>query len=187
MGVSPVCLGGSGWGLTVGAGLAVCGSLATAFSAYLFRWGSALAERITRDVGGAPVGDVVSLEMFCVAVGVVATDLFSVVLNGVVGLAFRESAGVTVLLAGVILGFFVYALGSMCWRVSNLVTGNLGVNAMGYGSPLVALVLLWAFSQAEVSRPVLLAAEAVAVVASNLLINFESDVRRVFRLVGSVS
>ena len=169
--------GRAGGVVAFGACLAVCGSMAISMAACLFRWGSALAESLPRNVGGKLEGDGVSLEMFCVAVGIVISDVLSIMLNGSIGLAFGESASLGILLAGCLGGVFIYALGSMCWRISNLTTSNLGTNALGYGAPVAALVLLWVFSQAQVARPGLLAVGAAAVVASNVLISFEAEIR----------
>ena len=164
-----------------GAALAVCASLATSLSAYLFRWASALAETIPKEIESRRGNDSISLEMFCVAIGVVISDLFSMTLNASIRIAFGESAGLWTLFAGVSAGVFIYALGSMAWRIANLTTSNLGTNALGYASPVIALALLWVFSQAVVSSPGLLVIGTVAVVASNLLINFEGEIRWGFR------
>ena len=102
-------------------------------------------------------------------------------LNPSIGIALGESTGLCTLLAGLLAGVFIYALGSMAWRIANLATSNLGTNALGYVSPLLALVLLWTFSQSEISRPGLLVTGAVAVVASNLLIYFRGKTRWEFR------
>ena len=171
----------TGYIVAFGVGLAVCASLATSLAAYLFRWGSELAEGLPGDLEGRLGNDRVSLEMFCVAIGIVMSDLFSIVLNGSIGLAFGESAASGIWLAGFLGGVLIYALGSMSWRISNLTTANLGANALGYGAPVAALVLLWGFSQVEVSRPGLLVIGAVAVISANLLINFEAEVRWGFK------
>ena len=167
--------------LAFGAGLAVCASLATSLAAYLFRWGSELAEGLPEDFEGRLGNDQVSLEMFCVAIGIVMSDLFSIALNGSIGLSFGESAAPGIWLAGFLGGVLIYALGSMSWRISNLTTANLGANALGYGAPVAALVLLWVFSQAEVARPGLLVIGAALVISTNVLINFEAEVRWGFK------
>ena len=102
-------------------------------------------------------------------------------LNASIRVAFGESPGLWTLLAGISGGLFIYAIGRMAWPIANLTTSNLGTNTLGYASPVIALVLLWIFSQAEVSKPDLLVIGAVAVVASNLLINFEGEIRWGFR------
>ena len=112
---------------------------------------------------------------------IVISDLFSMTLNASIGIAFGESTGLWTFLAGMSGGMFIYALGNIAWQIANLTTSNLGTHALGYASPLLALVLLWVFSQAEVSRPSLLVIGAIAVVASNLLINFEAEIRWGFR------
>ena len=47
-----------------GAALAVCASLATSLSAYLFRWASALAEKIPEEIESRRGNDSISQEMF---------------------------------------------------------------------------------------------------------------------------
>ena len=172
----------TGYEIGFGVMLAVLASLATSLAAYLFRWGSSLADGLVSVGGIVPNGgNSVSLEMFCVAIGIVISDVLSIAMNASIGLASGESLAFPPLIAGFFVGIFVYALGSMTWRMSNLTTGNLGVNALGYAAPVVALVLLWAFSQAEVANPGFLVIGSVAIVASNLLINFEAEIRWGFK------
>ena len=173
--------GGAVYVVALGVGLAVCASLATSLAAYLFRWGSGLAESLPGDVVRGLGRDPVSLEMFCVAIGIVISDLFSIALNGSIGVAFGESAGSGIWLAGFLGGVVIYAVASMCWRMSNLTTVNLGINALGYGTPLAALCLLWVFGQVGVSWPVPLVVGAIVVVSSNLMISFGPEVRRGYR------
>ena len=77
-----------------------------------------------------------------------------------------------------ILGGFVITPFAICtFRMANLKTDDLGVNALAFGTPLVALIWLWMFSTLDVSHPDYLIIGAMGVVAANLLINTKADKR----------
>ena len=73
-------------------------------------------------------------------------------------------------MVGFLGGILIYSLGSLAWRAANLLTSNLGVNALGYAVPLLALGLLWVFSRADVARLDYLVVGAIALIAVNLVV-----------------
>lgn len=60
-------------------------------------------------------------------------------------------------------------------------TSNLGVNSLGYATPVFALFWLFLLSRVDVVNPDYLVVGAVAVIAANLLINFQAEIRLGFR------
>ena len=154
--------------LTLGVGLALLAALATSLSAYLFRWASAMSGALApyRGVSGGGV----SLELFGVAVGMVVSDVFSISMNAVIGFGAGESLSFIPMMVGFLGGILIYSLGSLAWRAANLLTSNLGVNALGYAAPLLALGLLWVFSRADVARLDYLVVGAIALIAVNLVV-----------------
>ena len=160
------------WELTVvyGAALAVSSALATALAVYLFRWGADLV----RDLPGwASIRyGAYALELFGLAVAIVITDVFSIALNSVIGLAAGEQLEPLHLVIGLVGGMVIYTVGSVTWRLANLLTDNLGINAFGYATPALALVWLLVCSQVAVASLELLIIGAATILTANLLINF---------------
>ena len=74
-------------------------------------------------------------------------------------------------------GLLVNSIGIAAFRVANLKTDDLGLNALAYITPLVTLIWLWLLSILDVPHPDYLIIGAMAIVASNLLINAKADMR----------
>ena len=68
-------------------------------------------------------------------------------------------------------GVALNSVGAITLRYANLKTRNLGVNALGYAVPLIALVWLWGFSVLDAGHIDYLVMGAVCIVAANLFIN----------------
>ena len=165
--------------LLLGVILAVGSAVMTSLAAYLFKWGSDLSLALPRGTveGYSSYG----LELFGVAVAIVITDVFSIGLNAAIGFGTGESLNVGQLVIGCLGGVAVYTVGSITWRVANVLTDNLGINALGYSTPLIALLWLLAFSQVGEVRVDFLIIGAAAIIVANLLINFEAEVRFGFK------
>ena len=95
-------------------------------------------------------------------------------------MSVRSPLTVETFVFGTLGGVFL-AFTAICWRQANLITNNLGVNALWYSTPIFTLVWLFAFSQVFVVRPDYLLIGAAAIIAANLLINFEAEVRLGFK------
>ena len=168
--------------LVIGTLLALLSAFAVALAVCLFRWSEDLVERLPKRVN-KDRGQL-DLELFAVAVAIVITDVFSITMNGVAGIATGEILAPTHIWVGLLFGFFVYFLGSLAWRASNLLTGDLGINALTYFTPLLALVWLWVYSTSNlpgsdgvlaIARVDYLIIGAAAIVSFNLLLNFEAE------------
>ena len=70
----------------------------------------------------------------------------------------------------------LHASGGILFRLSNLVTENLGVNSLNYAIPILSLTWLWAFSEVSVIRADYLVIGTIAIVAANLLINLDTEI-----------
>ena len=88
-----------------------------------------------------------------------------------IGLAVSEPLSFHQAMYAVGGGLLLAPVGSVALRVANLKTRNLGVIAISYATPLVALVLLWSISMIDVSHIDYLVVGATGIVAANLLIN----------------
>ena len=162
----------------VGVGLAVGATFFSALACCLFRWASSLADSLVS--AGVVSSGVVSrfwLEMFCVSVGVVTARALSGLLMLSIGWLLGEGVALLLLPVGLLTGFLIYTMESLAWRVSNVLTRNPGVNALGYLGPLADLAALWAVARVTVRSPALLLLGVLLVVISNTLINVGGVVR----------
>lgn len=164
--------------LALGVSLALLSSVTVALAVCLFRWAEDLVETLPERVREAR--GQLDLELFAVAVAIVVADVFAIAVNAGVGFATGEALEMGHVGVGLLFGLFVYFAGSLAWRASNFVTADLGVNALTYITPLVALGWLWVYSATDmpghegvlaVARPDYLVLGAAAVVFFNLLIN----------------
>ena len=76
---------------------------------------------------------------------------------------------------GLLGGVLTQAVAALLLRKSNLTTNNLGVNALAYLTPIFSLAWLWLFSEIAVASVPYLVIGTAAIVATNLLINFEAE------------
>ena len=84
-------------------------------------------------------------------------------------------------MTAVVGGVFAHALANIARRTANLMTDNLGINAFSYATPIFSLMWLPLFSQVDVARVDYLIIGSAAIIATNLLINFEAEVRFGFK------
>ncbi|MCY3692970.1 MAG: hypothetical protein OXH30_13335, partial [Chloroflexi bacterium] len=63
----------------------------------------------------------------------------------------------------------------------NVMTNNLGINAISYGTPIFSLFWLFLFAEVDISRVDYLIIGTAAIISANLLINFEAEVRFGFK------
>ena len=85
-----------------------------------------------------------------------------------IGVLLRKPAGLTTLLTGYAGGLFVNSIANIAWRKAVLETSNLGINALGYTTPLISLGWLFLLSEAEIARIDCLLAGAILIVAASL-------------------
>ena len=101
--------------------------------------------------------------------------------HAVIGVGVGDSITSQAVLAGVAGGLIIGAPPAILFRKANLLTTNLGINSIGYATPVFALVWLFLFSRVGVVHPDHLVIGAVAIIAANLLINFQAEIRFGFR------
>ena len=99
----------------------------------------------------------------------------------VIGLVASESISLHQISFAVMGGIFVNTVGTFSFRLGNLKTKDLGVNAIVFATPLVVLIWLWAFSTLDVSHVDYLVIGAMGIVASNLLLNVKASERIAYK------
>ena len=197
-GVALVVLGQSGagagapWGPGLalalpGVALGILSGVVTGLAVFVFRLGSGLASSVL-DAGLVGSRGRVDLEVLGMGVGLVATGVASVGVNVALGLSLGETLGGRGILGGLGAGLVVYFVGSLLWRLANLVTLDLGVNLLGCLGCLVEIFWLWAYVQLGlpgggglllVERGDLLLLGALGVVVAGVSLGFPGVVRSV--------
>ena len=157
-------------------------------NAVIFKWGNVMGDVLGqfRDQFRFPRGFESSSGSPVIFATVLAQGLVQVVcfsLCLVIGFAIGERIEWFAFLISILGGFLVAGIGDVSFRIANSYTDNLGVNALSYLTPILALAWLALFSQAEVSRLDYLLVGAIAVITANLLVNFESEIRWGFKAV----
>ena len=171
----------------VGAILALLGGVASACTAYSFRWASELEsdldESFPDEWGELKDSDTdFPISIFYVMVAFVVTNFFSVFATGAIGVASGETLTWYHVAYGLFGGAAIQAAGSILFRVANVRAENLGVNAIYYLTPLLTLawLMLLGFGL-EVSQWDLLIMGASVIIVSNLIINFDAEIRLGFK------
>ncbi len=117
---------------------------------------------------------------FFTVVAIVIAKLYAGAICFVAGLMLGENPDDIVIMLAIAWGL-IGGVVSILLRFANIVTTNLGVNALIYASPIVALGWLAVFSQVHVPHIELLVIGTMALITANLLINFEADIRLAYR------
>ena len=123
------------------------------------------------------------LDIFSAVLVLLVTQLVCAVISIVIALMAGENVNYTLLILSIAGGFMSGGIADVLFRTSNIITTNLGVNAVIYAMPIFALLWLAIFSPASViiARADYFIIGVLIIVVSNLLINSEAEVRRGFR------
>ena len=120
-------------------------------------------------------------DVCCVLIANAIAHFAGSALAGLVGFASGESLDTRILFYAVIAGGIAHTLATITWRSANLMTTNLGINALSYATPIFTLVWLFLFAEVDIARTDYLIVGATAIITANLLINFEAEVRFGFK------
>ena len=156
-----------GVNLAIGVALAFGAVGLTTLSAYGFRWAADLASELSKlpNINGQ-TND--RLELFSTTVGIAICNLPSLFFVASAGFMRNEPISSDALIYGAVGGLFVGAVGMVIWRRANLIASNLGINVMGYLTPALALIWLFAFSQVGEVHVGLLLSGVGVIIAANI-------------------
>ena len=163
----------------VGIVIVVIAVFMAGLSAFAFRWAADLRESLPPDLISRQNSD--SLDIACVLIANCITSFAGAGLSAVVGLASGETISTDAIAIAMLGGVFALALGNISWRAANVVTDNLGINALAYAIPIFSLIWLFLFAEVNIAKVNYLIIGTVAIISANLLINFEADVRFGFK------
>lgn len=163
----------------IGIALVLLSILCASMAAFGFRWGvdlnRALPEELVRDKNRDLV------DICCVLTSQLIASFVAVGLSGTTGLLIGETIAYESLVVAVGCGVFANAVGHLAWRAANVMTNNLGINAISYSTPIFSLVWLFLFWTVDIARVDYLIIGTAAIISANLLINFEAEVRFGFK------
>ena len=170
--------------LIVGVALAVLGAIATACTAFSFRWGTDLAQKMT-DAAAPGIGsdspDDDALDLFGLLVAFLIASAVSALLNTFAGISSGEVMDSRSLLIAVAVGGGASGIANAAWRKANLAAPHAGVNAMAFATPVFSLAWLFFLARAEPENWDYLMIGIMGIVIVNLLINSEADIRFGFK------
>ena len=155
--------GGGAANLAAGVALALGAVFLVALDACGFRWSADLASELSRR-HDEPRD---RLELFGVVAGTIIQTSVSLPAIASIGVWRNEPLSADAMIYGALGGSLLGAGGSVLWRKANLIASDLGINAVGYFTPALALGWLFAFSQVgEIGVGYLLFGVAAIIVAN---------------------
>ena len=119
-----------------------------------------------------------SNEVMFTAVVVSLCHVAGGVLLCLAGLAVSETIAWSQVPYIIVGGFVITPVGSIAFRLANLKTRHLGVNAIAFTAPVLALLWLWGFSMIDVLRLDYLVIGSLCIVIANILIHIEVSLKR---------
>ena len=161
------------WLLLLGILLALSSALLAALNGLSFKWGMDLTSKLPDESLQNHNTD--SINLFGVVMAGFIGNLVIVPFSLAIGAGTGETISGKVLMFSVIGGVLTYPIAGIAWRKANLLTYNLGINAIGYIRPILSIVWLLPFSYINVVKVDYLVIGTGFVIAANILINFERD------------
>ena len=175
----------SNWSIFYGVLLACFSTLCASLNSFNILWGIDLGRRLdalSTDRTCNPLasqGPVdAKLEAASTIVGVLLATTATIpilILATLVGGEFKTSF--TSFSGGLLIGVFLLTPAVVLVRLANLQTDNLGVNAIGYLTPVFSIAILAAVGRLGDVRPEFIVIGVTAIVAVNLFLNFNPEQR----------
>ena len=159
--------------LVMGLVLALGAMVLSNLKAFGIDWARNLGSQLSgslRGLGSDPA-------IFFVIVSFLLSSLGAAVVGLIVGFSRGETFDFELLGLAFLAGLVVNTTAGLMWRKANMADDDISFNALGYAIPILALVALFMFNQADISRIDYLILGATAIIVANMLINFEAEVR----------
>ena len=123
------------------------------------------------------------IEYTCILVSTAIARLISGVVCFVIAFFYGEPSIEVAFFWGVVSGVFIAGLGGMWGYRALQITSNLGLNAMRYSIPIIAILWLWLFGAPLKFDAGFFVIGTTAIIVANLLINFEASIRLAYRVL----
>ena len=155
----------------LGAAIAIAGGAAVASTAFTFSW----SEQIQQDIfaspdhtesGHAETDNHTAL----VLTAFIITNAIALPINAIIAVLDGETIVPTQIILGLLTGIFVQGAGAILFRLANILTQSLGINAVYYATPCLTVVWLLILRHPIPNLPYL-AAGTIAIIAANLILS----------------
>ena len=162
------------YGTIIGVGLALLVAFLSALpTPASIKWGTTVSKSIGTD--DEEFYSVTAL----IVVRVLTVPSFFII--GVLSGESIQSIGSIGVSIAIVFGAFGLGLAMIFLRIANIKTTNLGINALGYATPVVALIWLALASLINVPHVDWLIIGVAAIIAANLLLNFKVEIRAAYK------
>ena len=161
--------GGETLPLVLGCAIALSGALASGLGAYGIRWAADAANALMRAID-RPDASMAAMELFCLAAGFGLATALMVPISGGIGLALGERMDMDTAVWVMCGGALLHGMIGLSWRGANLLSDNLGINALIYLVPVLALLWLFLLGWVEVERVEYLLIGVALIVGANVAI-----------------
>ena len=131
------------------------------------------------EANSAASGD--ELEFFAILAFTIVISVLSLPGLAIGATVMEEAFDVRLLVVAGIAGLVISSVERIVFRRANLLTSNLGINALFYTAPVLALTWLFIFSLVGDILIDYVVIGAAGVIAGNMLINFQAEIRFGFR------
>ena len=160
--------------------------VAGSHNAVMFKWGNVLGKQLDKlknntEYFNARSESEESLITFSTVLGQYLAQSICMILCFVIGFSMSESIDWSLLLFSIAGGALASGMGDVFFRKANTMTDDIGLNALTYLTPVFAFVWLFIFSEVDVVRADYLVLGTIAIIISNMLIHFESEIRSGFK------
>ena len=150
--------------------IAIVGGTAAACTAFTFRWADQAHDdlfNIQHTQNHHP-----SQGKTCTALVMIAfmlTNMLALPINVITAVLTSETITAVQICLSLLTGTFIQGSGSILFRLANVFTQNLGINAIYYATPCLTIICLLILHQ-PIPNPHYLAMGTAAIVASNLIL-----------------
>ena len=176
------------WTSLIGITLVALGIVSASLAAFGLRWGADLNEELSRETeprGLKPRNpeprnpeprnpEPGNLELQCALIAVVIIALLSIPLSLAPGLIAGENINLNTALAAAAAGFSANTALNIALRKAILITDNLGINAVGFITPVLSILWLYWIAHTNVARWDYLLIGATAIITANLWIKLQA-------------
>ena len=163
------------WTVLLGAVLALGASLSNAITnSLIIRHGTMAYQKIKE------AGENIE-EIYCLMISRIIQNIFAGIVLLIISFSLEEQFAMSIFWAAMITGIIIVPLGGTAFRQANLLTNNLGINALRYTAPFFSMLWLFLFRDPNPINLDFLIIGASAIIAANLLLNFEAEIRLAYK------
>ena len=166
--------------LYLGLGLAVGSALISTLRGFSLRWGANLSASLPQDQASATGYSPDSITLFGATAAAFIAAICILPVQLIIGLSTGESMSLDVLVLVMAGAAVTYPIAGVAWRRAHLTTHDLSINAIDHIRPILSLLWLLPFSFVVVQGDYLIIG-MTALIAANLLIGFEAEIRWGFK------